>query len=135
MKRLIASGLVLFLLAACEGSATPTAVTTQRVAQVLQTAGATNVHDQALPRDTPMPRGFTGHKAFEIASIAPKGGQFFICQTKPDCDAVFAYFDALKGQVGPYLYQSPNGTAVVLLDSGLAPGEAAKYEAAVKRIP
>jgi hypothetical protein len=63
-----------------------------------------------------------------------RGGQFFICDTKQNCDAIFAYFDALKALAGPYLYQSPSGTVVVQLNSGLSPEEAFKYEAAVKAL-
>jgi hypothetical protein len=124
--------IVLMLLAAC---GVAPAVTTQQVADKLAAAGATNIHDEVLAANVPVPHSYIAHQAFTIASVAPKGGQFFVCDTRRNCDAIFAYFDALKGLAGPYLYQSPGGTVVAQLNSGLKPDEAAKYEAAIKTLP
>jgi hypothetical protein len=57
-----------------------------------------------------------------------------VCDSKQNCDALYAYFDALKSLAGPYLYQSSDGRVVVQMNSGLTPDEAAKYEAAVKNL-
>ena len=132
MKRLIILLGLAALLAACGGAP---AVTAQQVAAALQAAGATNIHDEQVPADAPLPKSFIAHQAFEIPSVAPKGGQYFICDTKKNCDAIFAYFDALKALGGPYYYQSPSGTVVAQLNSDLKPEDAAKFEAAVKSLP
>jgi hypothetical protein len=132
MQRFLVPLLIVILLVGCGGAP---AVTTQQVSQALASAGATNIHDEAVPNSAPLPKSFTAHQAFEIASVAPKGGQFFICDSKKNCDAIYAYFDALKALAGPYIYQSPSGMVVVQLNSGLKPDDAAKYEAAVKALP
>lgn len=124
--------LITLLLVTCGGAP---AVTTAQVSTALTAAGATNIHDEQLGADVPVPKSYIAHQAFEIASVAPKGGQFFVCDTKKNCDAIYAYFDALKALAGPYIYQSPSGTVVAQLNSGLSPDEAAKFEAAIKGLP
>lgn len=126
--------IVVFVFALCACGGVP-AVTAQQVAEKLTAAGAINIRDEQLGADVPVPKSFTAHQVFEIPSVAPKGGQFFICDTKKNCDAIFAYFDALKALAGPYTYQSPGGTVVAQLNSGLTPDEAAKFEAAIKGLP
>lgn len=132
LARMIACCLLAATLAACGGAP---AVTAAQVAEKFTAAGATNIHDDAINASAPVPRSFTAHQAFEIASVAPKGGQYFICDTKKNCDAIYAYYDALKALAGPYTYQSPSGTVVAQLNSGLTPDEAAKFEAAIKSLP
>jgi hypothetical protein len=132
MRQLSIFLLCLLLLAACGGAP---AVTAAQVATTLQSAGATNIHDEQLGADVPVPKSYIAHQAFEIPSVAPSGGQFFICDTKQNCDAIFAYFDAFKALAGPYLYRSPSGTVVAQLNSGLKPDEAAKFEQALKSLP
>jgi hypothetical protein len=110
-------------------------VTVQLVTDKLSALGATNIREEPFPPETPVPRSFIAHRAFEIPSVAPRGGQFFLCDTKRNCDAIYAYFDAFKALGGPYLFQSPGGTVVLQLNSGLTPDEAATYEAAVKALP
>lgn len=124
----------LLILAACGGGGSA-AVTPQQVSEKLTAAGATNIRDETLAADSPVPKSYTAHQVFEVASVAPKGGQYFICDTKKNCDAIYAYFDALKALAGPYLYQSPSGTVVAQLNSGLKPDEAAKFEQAIKGLP
>jgi hypothetical protein len=65
-----------------------------------------------IEASAPVPKSYIAHQAFEIPSVAPKGGQFFVCDTKKNCDAIYAYYDALKALAGPYMYQSPSGTVV-----------------------
>ena len=109
--------------------------TTQQVAAALQAAGATNLHDEAIGADVPVPKSFTAHQAFEIASVAPSGGQFFMCDTKQNCDAIFAYYDALKALAGPYLYRNQSGTVVVQMNSGLTPDQAGAFQKAIEALP
>lgn len=131
MRRVWIVFLVLAL-AACGGAP---AVTAAQVAEKFTAAGATNIHDEVIEASSPVPKSYIAHQAFEIASVAPKGGQFFICDTKKNCDAIFAYYDALKALAGPYTYQSPSGTVVAQLNSGLTPAEAAKFEQAITSLP
>lgn len=128
MKRLL---VFLFLLAACGGAP---ALTGADVAGKLP-ALATDVRATALTEGAPVPHSFTEHWSFTIASVAPRGGQFFVCDTKKNCDAIYAYFDALKALAGPYLYQSADGRVVMQLNSGLTPDQASSFEAAVKALP
>lgn len=132
-RRIIAALCFALTLAACGGA--PAAVTPAQVSQSLTAVGATNIHDEVIEADSPVPHSFTAHQAFEIPSVAPKGGHYFICDSKKNCDAIFAYYDALKALAGPYTYQSPSGTVVAQLNSGLTPDEAAKFEAAIKALP
>lgn len=72
--------------------------------------------------------------AFEVPSVAPKGGQVFVCSTKQNCDAIYAYFDALKALAGPYLYRSPSGAVVAQLNSGLDAATADTFKAAIEKL-
>lgn len=132
MWRLIVALFLTIFLFACGSTSAPTA---DQVEAALGQAGATAFKDNVLQEGAPVPRSFQVNRAFEIASVAPKGGQYFICDSKRNCDAIFAYFDALKALAGPYLYQSPSGLVVAQLNSGLTPAEAAKYEQAIKGLP
>lgn len=129
MKRLLP---LVFLLIACGGTPAPSV---DQVSAALTGAGAQNVHEQAIEASAPVPHSFQSHLSFVIAPVAPRGGQAFICDTKKNCDAIYAYFDALKGLAGPYLYQSPSGTVVVQLNSGLTPDQAEPFSKAVSTLP
>ena len=85
--------------------------------------------------DSPLPNSYQENLVFSIPEVAPKGGQIFVCDTKKNCDALYAYFDALKALAGPYLYQSPRGTVVAQLNSGLTPDTAAKFEQVISSLP
>lgn len=124
-----ALALCALLLAAC---GTPAAPTADRVRGVLTGLGATNIHDDPPDAQSPLPRSFTVRQAFTLPSVAPKGGQYFICDTKRNCDALYAYFDAFKALAGPYTYRSDSGLVVVQLNSGLPPDEAARVAQAIK---
>ncbi len=140
MKRIFGFLIVVLLLSACGGDA---ALTATDVTNRFKDAGldATNVRDEPLPDTAPIPRSFTSHANFTIPSAGlgsdgkTRGGQVFVCDTKKNCDAVYAAFDALKALAGPYLYQSPSGAVVVQMNSKITPDIAAKYEAAVKALP
>lgn len=124
---------VVLALAACGGA--PAGASGDQVKTAITGLGATDWKADPIETSAPVPHSFKEHYAFSIPSVAPKGGQVFLCDTKKNCDAIYAYFDALKALAGPYLYQSPSGTVVAQLNSGLTPDEAAKYEAAIKALP
>jgi hypothetical protein len=114
----------ILLLTACVGTPAPTPAT---VESALASAGASGF--AASKAGGTAPQSYTSHADFVIGD---KGGQYFICDTKRNCDAIYAYFDALKALAGPYTYRSGGGLVVVQLNSELAPDAAAKIEAAIK---
>jgi hypothetical protein len=128
--------LVLLVLVAC-GGAPAAAPTGQAVLDAFKAAGieVTDPTPGTREADTPLPNSYKEHIEFTIPSLGDKGGQLFVCDTKQNCDALYAYFDALKGLGGPYYYQSDGGRIVVQLNSGLAADEAAKFAAAIKALP
>ncbi len=85
--------------------------------------------------ESPLPNNFQERWSFSIPEVAPRGGQIFVCDTKENCDALYAYFDALKALAGPYLYQSPSGKVVVQLNSGLLPETGSSFAEVVNSLP
>lgn len=133
MYRFIVAAFVVFALVACGGA--PAATTPQQVADALKTAGAMNIADEQIGADVPIPKSFTTHQAFIIPALGDKGGQFFVCDTAKNCDAIYAYFDALKALAGPYHYKNKSGTVVVQLNSGLTPDQAKPFQQAIEALP
>ncbi len=122
---------LLFALVACGAPAAPP--TAASVVSALQGAGLTveNVAPGQRDADSPLPNSYKEWVTFTVPSLGDKGGQVFVCETKKNCDALYAYFDALKALAGPYVYQSPSGLVVAQLNSGMSPDEAKKFEAAI----
>ncbi|KFX07767.1 hypothetical protein KP22_06665 [Pectobacterium betavasculorum] len=120
-----------FLLAGCGDKA----ITTQSIMEQFQQTGVTVTDIQTPDRSvkTPVPNSYKEHVTFVLSEVSPKGGQVFICEKKEYCDAIYAYFDALKAFAGPYLYQSKNGLIVAQLNSGLTPQTAEKLAAVVMK--
>ena len=58
--------------------------------------------------------------SFTIDEVAPKGGQFFICETKTECDLIWQHYEDLKSLAGPYRFRSQDGKLVAQLNSGLS---------------
>lgn len=129
LRRTFMATVLVALLAACGGAPAAT-VSGQSVIDALKAAGiqVENVKPGVLPADTPVPRSFKENITFTIPRLGDKGGQIFVCDTKQNCDAIFKYYDALKALAGPYLYQSPSGTVVAQLNSGLTPDEAKQFD-------
>jgi hypothetical protein len=123
------------ILTACGSS--PTLVTAESVIDKFKNAGleVNNVQPGVRQPDTPLPNSYKEHLTFSLPEVDPRGGQIFVCDTKQNCDAIFAYFEALQALAGPYRYQSPNGTVVVQLNDGVKPETGAKFEAVVKSLP
>lgn len=111
------------------------AVTSQQLVEQFKASGV-NIADIITPErkpDSPVPNSYKEHISFSVPEVAPKGGQIFICEKKANCDAIYAYFNALKAFAGPYIYQSKNGLIVAQLNSGLTPQTAEKLEAVVMK--
>ena len=119
----------LLILVACGGAPAPSI---DQVSAALATAGALDIRDEPLAEGAPVPRSFTAHRVFTIEAVAPAGGQVFVCDTPRNCDAIYAYYDALKALAGPYTYRSGTGLVVVQLNSGLTPEQAAPFEPAME---
>lgn len=84
--------------------------------------------------DSLMPQSFDERISFTLPEVSPKGGQIFVCSKKKNCDAIFAYFDALKGMAGPYLYRNKDGRVVAQLNSRLKPDTAEAFESALRKL-
>jgi hypothetical protein len=126
------------MLNACgTSSGRPETVTAQDIIDKFNAAGldVKDVQPEERDPDSPLPNSYQEYLTFSIPEVAPKGGQVFVCDTKQNCDALYAYFDALKALAGPYLYQSPSGTVVIQLNSGLTPETGAKFEEIIKSLP
>lgn len=117
------------LLAAC-GAAPSEPVTARAVAEAFSVAdlGVSNIQDGQNRPESTVPNSYTSHVEFTVAEVDPRGGQVFVCATKQNCDAIFAYYEAFAGLAGPYLYQSPNGLIVTQLNSGLSPETGAAFQ-------
>ena len=126
--------LAIVLLVSCAPSAPLTGKT---VTDAFTKAGivVTDVKPEERKADSPLPNSYTERLQFIIPRIAPKGGQLFVCDTKKNCDALFAYFDALKALAGPYTYQSDGGRVVIQLNDSLTPQEGAAFQAAITPLP
>lgn len=97
--------------------------------------GVSDVRPWEQTEDSPRPNSYLENLRFSIPEVAPDGGQVFVCDTKRNCDALYAYFDALIALAGPHLYQSPSGTVVAQLNSGLTPETASKFENIINALP
>jgi len=111
-------------------------INAQSVVDMFVAAGfdLTDIHTPEHEAGSPLPHSYDEWLRFTLSEIAPKGGQVFVCRSKQNCDALYAYFDALKGLGGPYYYQSAGGTVVAQLNSGLTPDTAAKFQEIVEAI-
>jgi hypothetical protein len=137
MKKWTACLIISVLLAIWTTACSSKPVTAQDVIDKFNEAGlnVSDVHPEERHPERPLPNSYTERLAFSIPEVAPEGGQVFVCDTKKNCDAIYAYFDALKALAGPYLYQSPNGKVVAQLNSGLLPETGAKFEAVIGSLP
>ncbi|WP_304351072.1 hypothetical protein [Comamonas testosteroni] len=124
MKRMKKSVLALAVVAtALTGCSNSEPMTGDKVIAALKAANisVSNVQKPARDPSSPMPNSYSDRVSFALPSVAPKGGQVFVCDKKEYCDAIFTYFDALKALAGPYLFRSKDGLVVAQLNSGLQP--------------
>lgn len=115
---------------------TPAPIAAQAVVDMFVDAGLeiSNVRVEERVEGSPLPNSYEERLGFAVAEVAPKGGQVFTCREKRNCDALYAYFDTLKGIGGPYYYQSLSGLVVAQLNSGLTSDTAAKFQEIVESI-
>jgi hypothetical protein len=128
------------LLAAC---GMPRAPTAQSVVDLFTAAGleAANPHRPPFADQGLFPRTFNDGLTFELPSLGKnivdqaRNGSVLVCATKQNCDTIYDYLDTYSGLIGPYYYQSHQGTVVVFLDNKLPKATAAKYEEIVHALP
>jgi hypothetical protein len=128
------------LLAGCGAPPAPTA---RSVLEMFIAAGleATNPHQPLFAHQGLFPRTFSDGLTFDLPSLGKnfadraRNGSVLICDTKEKCDTIYAYLDMYSGFVGPYYYQSTQGTVVVFLDNKLPKAIAARYEQIVRSLP
>ena len=128
------------LLAACGKPPPPTA---RGIVDLFIAAGleAANPHRPLFADQGLFPRTFSDGLTFELPSLGKNGvdrarnGSVLVCNTKENCDTIYAFLDTYSGFVGPYYYQSQQGTVVVFLDYMLPKATAARYEQIVQSLP
>ena len=132
--------IVTLCLAACQvATPAPTSapLTAQQVIDRLVAVGLdiSEIEQLARPEGMPEHYKFKDRWGFTIAEVAPRGGQVYICELRPHCDLLMEFFKAFEDLGGTYYYLTPNGLAVVQLNSGLTPETAAKFEEVVNSLP
>jgi len=118
-------------------AAEPGAATSEERALVLAAfkASKAEVATVVTPKrgpDSMLPNCYKENFSFTIPSIAPAGGQVFICSKKEYGDSLVAYFRQYQALAGPYIYQSKDGRVVAQLNKGLGFADAEKFESAIK---
>lgn len=133
--KMLGMGLAALMLVGC-GSSEAEPVTSAGLLSALTAAGVEYSNAEHPERDpsSPLPNSYKEHLVIALPSVAPKGGQFFICEKKEYCDALYSYFDALKAFAGPYIYRSKNGLVVAQLNSGLESAAAEQVQAVVENL-
>lgn len=134
MKHLFMIVCTLLLLAACSGAAPATQVNADDVVQQFQDAGLelTNIQKPERGPESPLPNSYGENITFNYAELGDAGGQIFTCDTRDNCDAVYAYFEALEGLADSYLYRSEAGTVIAQLNSSLTPEQAERFAAVIE---
>jgi len=118
-------------LVACGSDAIPTAN------EVLRALKSNGVPFNAVSYPTRKPLSLlpgTYKERVEVVfpSIAPKGGQFFVCETREYCDHLHEYFHTLKALAGPHVYRSKSGLVLAQLYSTLEQPVANQILAAIE---
>lgn len=119
MKRAL-SVLTMAALAGCSSSDEP--VTQEGLVQALQGAdlGIVEVIDEDPSDSSMVPGEYQHHVTIVLEEVAPKGGQFFICNDPAECSEVKGYFDGLASLAGPHRYASESGHVVAQLNRGVS---------------
>ena len=106
------------------------------VLNTLKSAGIPvgEIVEEKRTEGTPLPNCYAENFSFALPSVAPKGGQIFICTKKAYGDALVAYFKKLEAIAGPYVYQSKDGKVVAQMTSSLPVADAEKVEAAFSEL-
>ncbi len=120
--KVAASILLTGTLASLAVHANQSVVSQDELIEALQTSdiGVTNVSIKDPQASESLPKGFDHHFVLTLEEVAPKGGQFFICQQETDCQALAVYFEALAFLAGPHRFTSASGHVYVQLNSGVS---------------
>lgn len=119
MKRAL-SALTMAALAGCSSSDEP--VTQEGLVQALQDVdlGIVEVIDEDPSDRSMVPGEYQHHVTIVLEEVAPKGGQFFICNDHAECSEIKGYFDGLASLAGPHRYASESGHVVAQLNRGVS---------------
>ncbi|NWF69297.1 MAG: hypothetical protein HXY40_09430 [Chloroflexi bacterium] len=144
MYRIVVCLGLALLLAACGGPAAPTATpfarySAQNIIDAFQNAGLglQNVErDMLVGRDAP--GNFSDRYVFQIASIAPQGGQILVFNRDADMQAWRDYIAQLRNSTVTrrdvvYVYEYAN--IMIQLNSNLAPDVAARFAEILTTLP
>ncbi|MAX33933.1 MAG: hypothetical protein CME72_12810 [Halomonadaceae bacterium] len=119
MKRALS---VLTMAALVGRSSSDESVTQEELVQAPKDAdlGIGEVIDED-PSDSSMVTGEYQHRVtIVLEEVAPKGGQFFICNDPAECSKVKGYFGGLASLAGPHRYASRSGHVVAQLNRGVS---------------
>lgn len=89
-----------------------------------------NLMVQKHEEGSSLPNVYVENVSFSLKSVAPKGGQIFICTKKKYVDALAAHYEPHKA-LAPYLFRSKDGLVYAQLNSSLSVVEAEKFEKAL----
>ncbi|PAU76753.1 hypothetical protein [Halomonas salipaludis] len=119
-------------LAGC--SAEADSISQQQVIDALEgtDAGITEITTEDPGNSGMVPDGYQYHLVVVLEEVAPRGGQFFICDERDVCDRVKGYFDSMPELVGPHRYQSESGRVVAQLNSEVSQETADQIVAAIE---
>lgn len=136
--------MTMFLLAAC-GSAEPTPTpipfarhTAQDVLGALAASGLSverPMRDMIVGREAPTT--FSDRYVFEIASVAPQGGQVLVFDNEAGLQAWEAYIERLRNNSATrrdVVYTYVHNNVLLQLNTNLLPDEANRYKAALEGI-
>lgn len=122
------------LLASVTATANQSVVSQEELVEALQASdiGVTNVSIKDPQASESLPKGFDHHFVLTLEEVAPKGGQFFICQQEADCQSLAVYFEALAFLAGPHRFISSSGHAFAQMNSDISEETAEKVRAVIE---
>lgn len=114
-----------------EPTAMPGPLTGQQVIDRLIAAGleVTDVGELGRPEGMPEHYQFTERLGFTTEG---KGGQVYVCETRPHCDLLMEFFRALEAFGGTYYYLSGDGLFIVQLNQELPEETAERFREIVE---
>lgn len=120
--KVAASVLVAGLFASVTATANQGVVSQEELIEALQASdiGVINVSIKDPQASESLPKGFDHHFVLTLEEVAPKGGQFFICQQEADCQALAVYFEALAFLAGPHRFTSSSGHVFAQMNSDVS---------------
>ena len=126
--------LSLFILVSCGENSQEPKISAEQVIEKFKRSGIelTDIKQEKRDPNGSLPNSYRDRWSFiDVKLNNGSGGQVIVCDEKSHCDAIYAYFDALKALAGPYLYRNSTGTIILQLNSGHSPESAKRYQTIV----